>query len=79
MTPKQIIEKIRTQLKDDNRNPKMVNNLLLYLAEDIYKLDNHYIFELLQNADDNKYQANAIPSIEFNIESSRLIVINNEI
>ena len=79
MTPKQIIEKIRTQLKDDYRNPKMVNNLLLYLAEDIYKLDNHYIFELLQNADDNKYQANAIPSIEFNIESSRLIVINNEI
>ena len=39
MTPKQIIEKIRTQLKDDYRNPKMVNNLLLYLAEDIYKLD----------------------------------------
>ncbi|CAM8332025.1 HATPase_Hsp90-like domain containing protein [Candidatus Methylopumilus universalis] len=79
MTPKQIIEKIRTQLKDDYRNPKMVNNLLLYLAEDIYKLDNHYIFELLQNADDNEYRANAIPSIEFNIESSRLIVINNEI
>lgn len=57
------------------------------LADDLYAKDTHFIFELIQNAEDNEYQTNKSPSLRFKIcqqeimgkTETILAVHNNEV
>lgn len=56
------------------------------LADDLYARDTHFIFELIQNAEDNDYGPATLPRLAFEISSQEiegksgpvLIVRNNE-
>ena len=89
--PKQIIEEIRkirfgigldlTNLTEEQRAALKDKEKILKdaskLAKEIHTKNPHFIFELIQNADDNKYE-NSKPTIRFIIDSDRLIIQNNE-
>lgn len=47
------------------------------LAKEIHTKNPHFIFELIQNAEDNEYE-HPIPAIKFIIDSDYLIIQNNE-
>jgi len=48
------------------------------LAKEIHTRNPHFIFELIQNAEDNKYEEDIKPKIRFIVDSDRLIIQNNE-
>ena len=48
------------------------------MAEDLNSKESHFILELVQNADDNKYVKGVEPSLSFIAERQRLVVVNNE-
>ncbi|MDD3052051.1 MAG: hypothetical protein PHR06_13025, partial [Candidatus Cloacimonetes bacterium] len=61
------IQEIQRERKGDSERTKNdLNNALKNLSEDIYGNDAHFIFELLQNADDNSYQTDN-PSVSFKL------------
>jgi len=90
---KEVIEKIREELFgigiDSSRLPENIKNYILRnnefkrdvakLAEDIHTKKPHFIFELIQNAEDNEYKNDVIPKIKFILTSDCLIVQNDEI
>ena len=90
---KEVIEKIREELFgigiDSSRLPENVKNYILRnnefkrdaakLAKDIHTKKPHFIFELIQNAEDNEYKNDVIPKIKFILTPDCLIVQNNEI
>jgi hypothetical protein len=53
-------------------------SLLETVAEDLNSKESHFILELVQNADDNKYSDGVDASLSFSAESSRLVIVNNE-
>ncbi len=63
MEPKEVIESIRRDkfyLYDDvvyNANPLVsdLQNAVSQLSEGLYKKETHFLFELIQNAEDNTY------------------------
>ncbi|KAL7677846.1 hypothetical protein ACOME3_004079 [Neoechinorhynchus agilis] len=57
----------------------MIGRSLQCLALDLYNSDLHFMFELLQNADDNQYPRGIVPTLEFELTSADLIIRNNEI
>lgn len=89
-TPKAIIEHIRrfefgigASLQGDGRvivanTQRRYQSLLGTVAEDLNSKESHFILELVQNADDNKYAKGVDPSLSFIAERQRLIVVNNE-
>lgn len=89
-TPKAVIEHIRryefgigASLQGDGRvivanQQRRYQSLLGTVAEDLNSKESHFILELVQNADDNKYAKGVDPSLSFIAESQRLIVVNNE-
>src|SRR5688500_4623525 len=56
-----------------------LNNALKALSEDLYAKETHFVLELVQNADDNKYAAGITPQIAFRLSSTRVVVENNEL
>lgn len=48
------------------------------IAEDIYSKQTHFVLELVQNADDNRYGSNVVPSLSFQIAPNKLVVTNND-
>ena len=48
------------------------------LANDLYASSQHFVHELVQNADDNRYAAGASPSLALEVAEAGLIVRNNE-
>ena len=91
-TPRQVIERIRTHsfLLDLDSESEMVkegalnlqeqlNNALRLLSHDLYSKKSHFVLELIQNADDNHYQAGVTPQLTFQVTPKRLVVVNNEI
>lgn len=87
MTEHEFIDSIRQQyigLSDMPR--KSLASSVKTLADDLYAKDTHFIFELIQNAEDNDYQANTSPNLRFEVCQqdidgqfvSVLIVHNNE-
>lgn len=54
------------------------NNSLTKLSDDLYSKDIHFVLELIQNAEDNKYDDDKIPFLKFTIESDRILIQNNE-
>ena len=86
----ETIQKIRDDYSPEKNTVRTLNGYaksIKTLAEDLYTKDTHFIFELIQNAEDNKYTADT-PSLRFvlsNVESlttyettAALIVENNE-
>ena len=84
------IKMIRKGLGVDNElnedGQYIVNNLqgvltrgLEKLADDLYSEQGHFVLELIQNADDNRYPLNCLPTLRFVVTSDRILVCNNEI
>jgi len=55
------------------------NSALSLLSEDLYASETHFLLELLQNADDNSYAPDVVPTVEVKLSSQRLIFVNNEL
>lgn len=83
------IQKIREEFNNDSQRSKdSLNNAIRTLSNDLYSKDTHFIFELIQNAEDNEYNASE-PSLSFILvktdptgthgSDGALIVQNNEI
>ena len=85
---KDHINKIRSDFVASPRVMESFNNSIQALAKDLYSKDTHFIFELIQNAEDNNYQSPE-PSLSFyltktdptisNCPDGALIIQNNEI
>ena len=53
---RKLINKIREEYSNMAGMPKdSLNNSIKILADDLYAKDSHFIFELIQNAEDNLY------------------------
>ena len=82
------IQKIRTEFQASQRVKDSLNNSIQTLSRDLYIKETHFIFELIQNAEDNTYK-NVEPSLCFNLvnldttgaqgSKGALILQNNEI
>ena len=82
------IAKIREDFQATQRVKDSLNNSIQALARDLYSKDTHFIFELIQNAEDNSYQK-VEPSLSFRLlradptgtqgSFGALIIQNNEI
>ena len=83
------IQQIRNDFYDANERLKVsLNNSIQALTDDLYNKHTHFIFELIQNAEDNTYK-DLVPYLSFqltktdptNSEGSQgaLIIQNNEI
>lgn len=49
------------------------------LVKDIYSKKPHFLLELIQNAEDNKYNENVEPKIKFTFDDKKIILQNNEL
>lgn len=49
------------------------------LSVDLFSNQGHFVLELIQNADDNKYTKDRLPTLCFIVSSERILVCNNEI
>jgi hypothetical protein len=87
---KKHIEKIRLDFKNGSDRLKESSlNAIKKLADDLYTKSTHFILELIQNAEDNKYGDNIKPALSFYLthsdptntsnSSGALIIQNNEI
>ncbi|CAF3066439.1 unnamed protein product [Rotaria sp. Silwood2] len=83
---KQIRERLGVDNNLDTAGKSIVNNLqglikrsLEKLSNDLYSEQGHYVLELIQNADDNQYSSDCLPTLRFVISSDRILVCNNEI
>ena len=93
MSSKQFehIQRIRSDFYASERLKASTNSSIQALATDLYKEDTHFIFELIQNAEDNRYKKNGayLPYISFELTKNdpmdtpysdgALIIRNNEI
>ena len=56
----------------------MVERSLEKLSNDLFSEQAHFVLELIQNADDNQYTADLLPTLRFMLSSERILVCNNE-
>ena len=84
------IEKIRRDFGVnsglDSTGQSIINNLqgmiersLQKLSKDLYSDQGHFVLELIQNADDNQYPSDCLPTLRFILSDRRVLVCNNEI
>ncbi|MBD2452468.1 ATP-binding protein [Nostoc sp. FACHB-152] len=90
LSPKQIIEDISKNrygigLKTEkaaqeamNHLRRSLNSALERLSVDLYSKETHFVLELIQNADDNQYKKEIIPTLILTIDSQKIVVKNNE-
>lgn len=85
----ELIEEIRAEFKNSHSRTKLsLINSIEALATDLYNKDTHFIFELIQNAEDN-YYGDIEPSLSFRLSETdptntknsqgALIIENNEL
>jgi len=89
MKPVEHIKKIQKDLDGSKRIKESLLNAIKALADELYSKDTHFIFELIQNAEDNSYNRDVEPSLTFrllkndftktNNSDGILIIENNEI
>ncbi|KZT00827.1 uncharacterized protein LAESUDRAFT_731898 [Laetiporus sulphureus 93-53] len=48
------------------------------LSTDLYNTKTHFLLEFIQNADDNNYDADTIPTLQLHLEQRRMIIRCNE-
>eukprot|EP00741_Cyanophora_paradoxa_P009246 tig00001416_g8956.t1 len=85
-----IVESIRrdefaigVQLDEEGRRAmgvqqERLGRALARLSSELYSTDTHFVLELVQNADDNRYGEEVLPSLAFVLDGSRVDVYNNE-
>eukprot|EP01018_Ginkgo_biloba_P025050 Gb_08163 [translate_table: standard] len=49
------------------------------LSQELYSQDSHFLLELVQNADDNLYPQGVEPALAFILQSTGVVVLNNEL
>eukprot|EP00756_Hemistasia_phaeocysticola_P015947 Hpha_TRINITY_DN15444_c1_g7::TRINITY_DN15444_c1_g7_i2::g.176167::m.176167 len=59
-------------------NTGMLSRAIDRLASDLYSSDAHFVFELLQNADDNAYLEDVVPEVRFDVTEKSVVLSNNE-
>ncbi|CAF2878871.1 unnamed protein product [Rotaria sp. Silwood2] len=57
----------------------MIERSLQKLSNDLYSEQGHFVLELIQNADDNQYASDCLPTLRFVLSDKRILVCNNEI
>ncbi|UJR37109.1 hypothetical protein I4U23_029813 [Adineta vaga] len=57
----------------------MIERSLEKLSTDLYSDQGHFVLELIQNADDNQYSSECLPTLRFILAKERILVCNNEI
>ncbi len=84
-SPYEVIRQIREQcgISQNAERPSgwMAENLanaLNMLSRELYNYDGHFLFELLQNADDNRYAHDVEPMIDIRIATDGITIQNNE-
>ncbi|TNN05340.1 ATP binding region ATPase isoform 2 [Schistosoma japonicum] len=60
-----------------HRVEEKLSRSLVQLSEELYGLPGHFLLELIQNADDNAYDANDVPTLEFHLSTITSTVNNN--
>jgi hypothetical protein len=81
-----VIGDIRSifEIKDDGLEGKksgmreMLDRALEKISADLYSEDCHFVMELIQNADDNRYSDGIEARLEFELNHGAIISINNE-
>ena len=58
---------------------RLIGRLTEKVSAELYSETNHFVLELVQNADDNSYVPKISPSLSIQISPSQLVVSNNEI
>lgn len=61
-----------------NKQNERLNRALEELSEGLYSKETHFIMELIQNADDNKYKSDS-PMVIFIYDTEKMIIKNNEV
>ncbi|RUS33063.1 hypothetical protein BC938DRAFT_473251 [Jimgerdemannia flammicorona] len=87
MTPQEVIQNIRDRFLIDGSATdawylqETTERALQNLSSELYTKDNHFILELLQNADDNNYLSENLPSVCVKWDDSRhtIEIRNNEL
>ncbi|CAF1642134.1 unnamed protein product, partial [Adineta ricciae] len=57
----------------------MIERSLEKLSNDLYSDQGHFVLELIQNADDNQYLPDHLPTLRFMLSKERVLVCNNEL
>lgn len=90
-SPREVVAKIRSlflldvesesdYVKEGALNLQtQYNEALRLLSVELYSKKSHFVLELIQNADDNRYELGTTPQLTFEVTSNRLVVVNNEI
>lgn len=79
MEKRRIIDSIRQEYSGLRDAPReSLANSVKTLAKDLYAKDTHFIFELIQNAEDNEYPPGKKPELQFRLTNTSLIITNNE-
>ena len=83
MTEKEFIENIRIKYKVGDKSADFLkeelNSALDLLSKQLNSKEMHFVLELLQNADDNKYDEECTPHIQFQADNQLLVISNNEL
>jgi len=85
-----LIESIKSELSPEKNSQRTLDGYassIKTLADDLYSKETHFVFELIQNAEDNAYKNGVTPTLTFDLReinlegtpSVALIVKNNEI
>jgi hypothetical protein len=82
---RKTVDLIREDFGFNGRDPQPAGrlatglaNALQLLSKELYAYDGHFILELIQNADDNKYDPDVEPMIDIQVGPDAIIIRNNE-
>ncbi len=57
---------------------EQLGKALQLLAADLYANETHFLLELIQNADDNRYSDEVVPTVRVELTSGQFVFFNNE-
>ena len=64
----------------DPKGHKKYIKLINIISEEIYSQNSHFVYELIQNAEDNRYHPHCRERfVEFTLDDERIVVRNNEV
>ena len=77
----QIANDYKSAMSSTNANKFIANQFFAVIprvSADLYDEDIHFLLELIQNADDNSYEDDKVPTVHFNLFNDKIIIGNNE-
>lgn len=72
------LEDDESEIEDSLQGTALVNALKV-ISHDIYTQDAHFVYELIQNADDNEYRPSVVPELHVITTPTYVVFRNNEI